>query len=78
MATFHVYSDLQTSLKLPESQVVLFGRHKLLKSLAFNGVLTKKLGPVDEKLFAAALGKLQPGSSIPIYLDLAQVYFVAC
>lgn len=79
MATFRVYAGLQKAFKLPEVQVVLFGRHKCLKSLAFDGVLAEKLGSIDEKHFGAALKQLQPESSVPIYLDLAKVCFVvAC
>lgn len=76
MATFRVYSGLQKALKLPEAQVVLFGRHKWLKSLVFEGTLAEKLGPIDEKLFVTALKQLQHESTVPLYLDLAKVFLV--
>jgi probable aminopeptidase NPEPL1 len=64
------------SFKLPDAQVVLVGRHKLLKSLVFDELLSEKLSSVDDKLFNAAIKQLQPEGSVPIYLNLAQVISV--
>jgi probable aminopeptidase NPEPL1 len=62
---------------LPDAQVVLIGRHKLLKALKLEKELAEKLSGVDEKLFGAAIGQLQPSSSVALYLNLAKIISVA-
>lgn len=74
MSSFCVAVGLNTGVRLPDSQIILIGRHKHLKSLSFDQSLREKLQNVDESMFLAALKQLEPdGGSVPLYLDLAKV-----
>lgn len=77
MATFHVHSGLDKTLRLPETQFVLIGRHKWLKNVVFDEILEEKLSGVNEILFNSAVKQLQPESSIPLYLNLATVRYAS-
>ncbi|CAD5229480.1 unnamed protein product [Bursaphelenchus okinawaensis] len=78
MATVKVSAGLNpAALTLPDAQIVIVGKHKLLKQLSFDDGLQKKLNGVDDKLFQAAINQIQPGSSVSLYLDLAKVVSVS-
>jgi hypothetical protein len=73
MSSFSVSAGLDKSNGLPDSHVILVGRHKHLKALDFND-LRDKLPGVDERVFKAATEQLQSdGSTVPFYLDLAKL-----
>lgn len=72
MAQLAVSVGPNVNVGLPDSQVVIVGRHKHLKELKLEKELAQKLNGVDAKLFEAAIGQLQPSSSVPIYLNLAK------
>ncbi|KAI6190918.1 CYTOSOL-AP domain-containing protein [Aphelenchoides bicaudatus] len=76
MSSFSVSSGLNKNVQLPDSQVVLVGRHKHLKSVNFTD-LREKLQGVDERVFKAAVDQLQSdGDSVPLYLDSAKLIAV--
>lgn len=76
MSSFKVHSGLNKALTLPETQFVIVGRHKWVKSIAFDDTLKHKLVGVDETLYNAAVKQLQPEGSVPLYLDLAKLVSV--
>uniref|UniRef100_A0A1I7SGX2 Pdase_M17_N2 domain-containing protein n=1 Tax=Bursaphelenchus xylophilus TaxID=6326 RepID=A0A1I7SGX2_BURXY len=78
MATIKVSAGLNAEVfTLPDAQVVIVGKHKLLKQLTFDSELARKLKGVDEKLFQLAVSQLQPSSSVSLYLDLAKIISVS-
>jgi len=76
MSALRVVSGLSKNLRLPGAQVVLVGRHKHITSLKLDNQLAEKLSGVEENVFNAAIKQLKPGSSVPVYLDLAKVIAV--
>jgi hypothetical protein len=75
MATFNVCAGIGKAL--PEAQVVLIGRHKWISELKFDNQLADKLNGVNDTLFNQAIKQLQPGSSVPLYLNYAKVIFIS-
>lgn len=75
MSTLRVTAGLDKDARLPETQVVLIGRHKHIKALKYQSVADKLHG-VDEKVFGEAIKQLDAeGGSVPLYLNLAKVVF---
>lgn len=56
-------------------QLVIVGRNKLLKSLKYEGDLAKKLADVgvENRVFNAAIKRLQPSGTLPLFLNSAKV-----
>lgn len=76
MATLQIRLGLNLERILPDTQIVILGRKKLLKGLEFeNNNLSKKLEPlVGNDLFKKAINQIETnGGSVPLYLDLAKI-----
>ncbi|KAH7719876.1 aminopeptidase in chromosome III [Aphelenchoides avenae] len=76
MAQIAVSAGPNVNVGLPDAQVVIVGRHKHLKELKLEKELAQKLTGLDAKHFEAAIGQLQPASSVPLYLNLAKIISV--
>lgn len=74
MTSFIVRNGLLASAKLPETQILLIGRSKLLKNSKLTGVLAEKLKGINESTFNFALEELSDkGGSVPLLFNYAKV-----
>lgn len=73
MSSLKIVAGLTKHIGLPNSQVILIGKNKLLKALKLENDLAQKLVGIDDRLFSAALKQLSSSGSVPLYLDLAKV-----